>query len=138
MEDDIEQPMEPVLDMPVASHGGGEQLGVERHGGEVVAAFEAGCPVLIDCGFKHRDNRARVRLHRISRQLSRNSDELFAVLRIGIGPQNRPRATRGKIGVTRSRFRRAVLVPHLVDGGKAAGSWVISFHLRDDSSREWP
>ena len=42
--------------MPVASHGMSEQLGVERHGGEIVSPFQAGGPVALDFGLYHRDS----------------------------------------------------------------------------------
>ncbi len=48
VEHDVEHPMQAVLDMPVASHRGGEQLGVERSGGQVEAPFEAGATVALD------------------------------------------------------------------------------------------
>ena len=50
MEHDVEHPVQAVFDMPVASDGIGEQLGIERHGGQVIAPFEADAAVALDFG----------------------------------------------------------------------------------------
>jgi len=53
VEHHVEDPVQTVLDMPMASHGVGEQFGVKRHGGQVVAPFEAGAAVALDLGLDH-------------------------------------------------------------------------------------
>lgn len=55
MEHNVEHPVQPVLDMPAAPHGVGEQLGVERHGRQVAASFQACVAIALDLGFDHRD-----------------------------------------------------------------------------------
>jgi len=50
VEDNVEHPVQPVLDVPVAPHGVGEQLGVERHGGQIVVPFKATGAVALDLG----------------------------------------------------------------------------------------
>ena len=55
VEHHVEDPVQTVLDMPMASHGVGEQFGVKRHGGQVVASFEAGAAVALDLGLDHGD-----------------------------------------------------------------------------------
>ena len=55
MEDDVEDPVEPIFDVPMASDGAGEELGVEGHRGEKIAAFAADAAIAFDLGLNHGD-----------------------------------------------------------------------------------
>lgn len=55
MEHDIQHPMQAIFDVPVASYGMGEELGVERHGGQVIPPFQDCATVPLHFGFDNRD-----------------------------------------------------------------------------------
>src|SRR3546814_20182200 len=53
VEDDVEHPVQPVLDAPMGTHGGGEGVGVEAGGGDVVALLVPGPAVVLGGGLDH-------------------------------------------------------------------------------------
>ncbi len=55
MEHDIEHPVQAVFDMPVAPHDVGEQLDVERQGGQIVMPLQAGTAISLDLGLDDGD-----------------------------------------------------------------------------------
>ena len=56
VEDDVHDPVEAVLDVPVGAHGGGELSGRERGGGEVIAPLDAGFATVLALGLDHGDH----------------------------------------------------------------------------------
>ena len=56
VEDDIENPMEPVFDAPVVADGLGEGLGVEFCRGYVVASFRLNLATALGGGLDHADH----------------------------------------------------------------------------------
>src|SRR3546814_9170491 len=55
MEDDIEDPVQAVLDAPMGAPGMGEGLGIEPGGGEIIAAFALDLAAAFDAGLDHGD-----------------------------------------------------------------------------------
>jgi len=55
-EGDVEDPMDTVLDAPMARHRVGESLGRKRARGDVVTPLEADLLSLLDLGFDHADD----------------------------------------------------------------------------------
>src|SRR3546814_5806626 len=55
VEDDVVHPVQPVLDAPMGTHGGGEGVGVEAGGGDVVALRVPGPAVVLGGGLDHGD-----------------------------------------------------------------------------------
>ncbi len=56
MEHDIEHPVKSVLDVPMTSHGFGEQGGVDLHGTEEVSPLFADVAGPFDLSFDHGDS----------------------------------------------------------------------------------
>ena len=57
MEDNVEHPVEPVFDAPMGADCGGEGLGIEFDGREVIAPFRAFAALPFDMVFDHGDHR---------------------------------------------------------------------------------
>ena len=56
VEDDVHDPMQAGFDVPVGAHGGGELLGGELGGGEIIAPLEAGLAVTLGQSLDHADH----------------------------------------------------------------------------------
>ena len=54
-ENDVQDPMQPVLDLPMGAHGVGKAGGVAFGRGQIVAAGDAGRAGALDLGFDHHD-----------------------------------------------------------------------------------
>lgn len=78
VEHDIEHPMQAVLDMPMAPHGMGEQLGVERHRGQVTSLFPADAAVPLDLGLDYGDG-AQTRQARLAGEAPRGGQPVHVV-----------------------------------------------------------
>lgn len=57
MQDDIEHPVEPVLDAPMGANGLRERLWIELGRREIIAPFSLGFAVALDLGFDEADHR---------------------------------------------------------------------------------
>lgn len=56
VEDDIENPVQPVLNAPMSAHGGGECFGVERCRGQVISPLLGERAVALAPGFDQADH----------------------------------------------------------------------------------
>ena len=126
VEDDVEHPVQAVLDVPVRADGVGEQGGVQGQGAEVEPPLAGGLAAALDLSLDHRDGleaRKAIGVHctPIARETTTGLQEAHVVadrMTADLDPRRTP-------SFDAAMVRVGGVVPQQAGGARCAKGWVV-------------